>query len=131
MKIHTKRRSSRGFTLIELIIVIVIIGILGAVATVKYADLTQSSKTAAMQANTSAVQSAFAVYLASNAGSFPTVTQLVAQLQAGGATVVAAATGVQFTVSGTTYVVATYTDSACTAATAAVGNSVQCVGNYS
>lgn len=131
MKIQNKRHSSRGFTLIELVIVIVIIGILAAVAVTKYSDLTGSAKTAAMQGNAATVQSAFAIYLAANAGAFPTVTQLTDQIQAGGATVVAAATGVQFTVSGTDYTVATYTDSACTTATAAVGNTVQCVGTYS
>lgn len=131
MKILKKRHSSRGFTLIELVIVIVIIGILAAVAVTKYSDLTGSAKVAAMQANTGAVRSGYAVYLATNAGVAPTVTQLAATVQAGGGvTPTAAATGVQFTVSGTTYTVLTYTDAACTTATAAVGNSVACVGNY-
>lgn len=132
MNVHKRHHLNRGFTLIELVIVIVIIGILAAVAITKYSDLTSSAKSAAMDANTGAVRSGYAVYLASNAGVPPTVTQLATTVQAGGGvTPTAAATGVQFTVSGTTYTVLTYTDSSCATATTAVTDSVQCVGNYS
>ena len=68
------------------------------------------------------MKSAFAIYIAEN-NAVPTVTQLAAGVQ--GCT--AAATGVQVTINGSDYIVQTYTNSACSAATAAVGNSVQCV----
>jgi prepilin-type N-terminal cleavage/methylation domain-containing protein len=42
-----RRLDQRGFTLIELVIIIVVLGILAAVAVPKFADMMDSSKTAA------------------------------------------------------------------------------------
>lgn len=117
-------KSQKGFTLIELVMIIVILGILAAVVIPKYVDLSTEATTSAKKASQASTKAAWAMYIGKNAGAYPTVTQLAANTDGG----VAAATGVQFTIGSTVYTVQTYTDAACTAATAAVGNAVQCVG---
>ncbi len=57
-----KTLKSKGFTLIELMIVVAIIGILAAVAIPKFADLVTKSKEAAVKGNLGAVRSAISIY---------------------------------------------------------------------
>ena len=66
-----KLMKSKGFTLIELMIVVAIIGILAAVAIPKFADLVTKSKEAGVKANIGAIRSAISIYYGDTEGDYP------------------------------------------------------------
>ncbi len=66
-----KMKKSKGFTLIELMIVVAIIGILAAVAIPKFADLVTKSKEASVKGGLGAVRSAVSIYYGDMEGSYP------------------------------------------------------------
>jgi prepilin-type N-terminal cleavage/methylation domain-containing protein len=65
------KKSNKGFTLIELMIVVAIIGILAAIAIPKFANLINKSKEGATKGALSSVRSALQVYYGDNEGWFP------------------------------------------------------------
>ena len=128
-------RQQKGFTLIELVMVIVILGILSAIALPRFVNLQDDAMGAAKRGMSGAVKSAHAVAIA-ELRDFPTVLQLGGDGPGGsvegyvqGENVVAVGTGVQVDINGSLFVVPTFTDTACSTATSAVGNTVRCVGS--
>ena len=119
------KKQQAGFTLIELVMVIVILGILAASFAPKFVDLGADATLAAKAGASGAVKSALTVAVADLKRN-PTVTELATYVQGGAA---AAATGITVTIDSLPVTVLTYTDDVCTAATAAVGNTVLCVGD--
>ena len=71
------RKSKKGFTLIELMIVVAIIGILAAIAIPKFADLIRKSNEGATKGNLGAIRSALSIYYGDLEGVYPSnVNQL-------------------------------------------------------
>ena len=66
-----KTQKSKGFTLIELMIVVAIIGILAAVAIPKFADLVTKSKEASVKGTLGSVRSALTIYYGDTEGEYP------------------------------------------------------------
>ena len=64
-------KKSKGFTLIELMIVVAIIGILSAIAIPKFADLIRKSNEGATKGNLGAIRSAMSIYYGEQEGLYP------------------------------------------------------------
>ena len=65
------KSDSRGFTLVELMIVVAIIGILAAVAIPKFAQMLEKSREGATKGNLGAIRSAVSNYYADQQGWYP------------------------------------------------------------
>ena len=66
-----RRSESKGFTLIELMIVVAIIGILAAIAIPKFAELIRKSGEGATKGNLGSIRSAVSIYYGDMEGVYP------------------------------------------------------------
>jgi len=124
-KIHSKN-NSRGFTFIELLIGVVLVGVVAAMAVPGYVDAAQQDLDDALWVQSVSVKNIHDIVL--SLGDLPAVSDLAAGLPAS-ADASAVASGVQIQVSGTLYVVPTYTNMLCTKPTKSVSDKVACVGS--
>jgi len=126
-------RKTKGFTLLELVIVIIVLGILGAIAIPKYMGIRETAVTTAKTAATDAIRSVYAMAML-DLKQYPTVTQLgnYVHAEAGTAGEGAKVTGkgIEVVIDKRTYLVPTYKDTACSDKnpTSDVSDVVQCVG---
>ena len=65
------KKTQKGFTLIELMIVVAIIGILAAIAIPKFAQMLEKSREGATKGNISAIKSAISIYYGDHEGEWP------------------------------------------------------------
>lgn len=72
MHARTRKQSSSGFSLIELVIVVVIIGIIGAIAIPRMSRGAAGASDSALVANLSVLRNAIDLYAAEHNGDFPT-----------------------------------------------------------
>ena len=69
-----KLKITKGFTLIELMIVVAIIGILAAIAIPQFANLVAKSQEGRSKANLGTIRSALSIYYGDSEGWYPTDT---------------------------------------------------------
>ena len=122
-------KNKAGFTLIELVMIIIILGILAAVAIPKYVDLTNEARTATIKGGLGGIKSAWGIKLA-ELKTEPSLSTLAAAIDGGAAstTYITITDIYQSSNPSALYQYKTYTNSACTVATTAVGDIVKCIG---
>jgi len=78
--VPTIRKRSRGFSLLELVIVVVIIAIIAAIAVPRLSRGTAGAADSALSGNLAVLRNAIDLYSAEHGGSYPTAAAIVAQL---------------------------------------------------
>ncbi len=78
----TKRmaKRSRGFSLLELVIVVSIIGIIAAIAIPRFSRATAGASDAALTGDLAVMRNAIDMFAAEHGGTFPALATIVAQL---------------------------------------------------
>jgi general secretion pathway protein G len=75
-----RRRRSKGFSLLELVIVVVIIGIIAAIAIPRMSRGSAGAADSALSGNLAVLRNAVDLFAAEHNGQYPTVASIVAQL---------------------------------------------------
>lgn len=78
------RRQSRGFTLMELMMVVAIISLIASIALPKFGNMVIRTKESATKGSLGALRSAISIYYADSEGRFPGVGELEFSLTSGG-----------------------------------------------
>jgi prepilin-type N-terminal cleavage/methylation domain-containing protein len=78
------RKMTKGFTLIELMIVVAIIGILAAIAIPQFANLVGKSQEGRTKANLGTIRSALSIYYGDSEGWYPVEGGSLSSLTTGG-----------------------------------------------
>jgi len=120
-------KKHAGFTLIELVAVLVILALLGAMAVPRFTDVSNDALTAAKNGSIAGVRSGHAMAIA-KLKTLPQLSQLITYVGGPNVAVAADNSGIQVTINSVPYVVKTYKDTTCSAATAAATDLVGCVG---
>ncbi len=84
MKSKAKHPSSRGFSLVELLVVIAVLGIISAIAVVSLSGVNENSSVAAAQRQAQQIASVFGAGSATGAAGFKTATSVATAMNAVG-----------------------------------------------
>lgn len=68
--------NSKGFTLVEILIVVVILGILAAIVVPQFASATQSSQTSSLESSLRVIRAQLEFYNTQHGSRYPTLAQL-------------------------------------------------------
>ena len=74
------KRQRRGFSLLDLVIVVVIVGIIAAIASPRMSRGAAGASDSALSGNLAVFRNAIDMYAAEHGQTYPTVTEIVAQL---------------------------------------------------
>src|SRR5471030_1976441 len=75
-----KRKASRGFTLVEILIVVIILGILAAIVIPQFTNASNEAKTSSVQSTLQTIRSQIELYKIQHNDAPPPQTQLFALL---------------------------------------------------
>jgi len=72
----TRKRSSQGFTLVEILIVVVILGILAAIVIPQFTSASETAKQSSLESQLQTIRSQLELYQVQHNGAYPTAAQL-------------------------------------------------------
>ena len=77
------KRGSRGFTLVEVLIVVIVLGILAAIVVPQFSRASDDANLSALKTNLQTIRAQLELYKIQHNGSYPTLAAFTAQLTAG------------------------------------------------